>query len=70
MYHPHRSYYQIYKVDQQRHQEQMIAEVEGLHEAEKLVEKYLRNMHSSETKNEISYRVLEMPLPSQGSAVG
>jgi hypothetical protein len=48
----------------------MIAEVEGLHEAEKLVEKYLRNMHSSETKNEISYRVLEMPLPSQGSAVG
>jgi hypothetical protein len=59
MYRPHRSYYQIYKVDQQRHQEQMIAEVERLHEAEKLVEKYLQNMNSSETKDEISYRVFK-----------
>ena len=33
----------------------MVAEVEGLHEAEKLVEKYLRNMTASEIKDEISY---------------
>jgi hypothetical protein len=33
----------------------MIAEVEGLREAEKAVEKYLRNMTSSERKDEISY---------------
>ena len=33
----------------------MVAEVEGLHEAEKLVEKYLRNMTASEVKDEISY---------------
>ena len=45
---PPRSYYQICKVDHQRNQEQMVAEVEGLHEAEKLVEKYLRNMNSAE----------------------
>jgi hypothetical protein len=33
----------------------MVAEIEGLHEAEKLVEKYLRNMTASEVKEEISY---------------
>ena len=33
----------------------MVAEIEGLHEAEKLVEKYLRNMTASEKKEEISY---------------
>jgi hypothetical protein len=33
----------------------MVTEVEGLHEAEKLVEKYLRNMTASEIKDEISY---------------
>ena len=33
----------------------MVAEVEGLHEAEKLIEKYLRNMSASEQKDEISY---------------
>jgi hypothetical protein len=33
----------------------MVAEIEGLQEAEKLVEKYLRNMTASETKEEISY---------------
>jgi hypothetical protein len=54
-----RSYYQIYRVDHKRNQEQMIAEVEGMHEAEKLIEKYLRNMNSAE-KNEISYRVSKM----------
>ena len=53
---PHsRNYYQIYRVDHKRNQEQMVAEVEGLHEAEKLVEKYLRNMTSSEVQEEISY---------------
>jgi len=55
-----RNYYQICKVDHQRNQEQMVAEVERLNEAEKLVEKYLRNMKSSENKDEISYRVTKM----------
>ncbi len=55
MYRPPRNYYQIYKVDHKRNQEQMVAEVEGLHEAEKLVEKYLRNMTASAMKDEISY---------------
>jgi hypothetical protein len=50
-----RNYYQIYRVDHKRNQEHMVAEVEGLHEAEKLVEKYLRNMTASEIKDEISY---------------
>ncbi len=50
-----RNYYQIYRVDHKRNQEQMVAEVEGLHEAEKLVEKYLRDMSASERKDEISY---------------
>jgi hypothetical protein len=50
-----RNYYQIYRVDHKRNQEQMVAEIEGLHEAEKLVEKYLRNMTASEAKDEISY---------------
>ena len=53
---PHsRSCYQIYRVDHKRNQEQMVAEVEGLHEAEKLVKQYLRNMTTSEVKDEISY---------------
>jgi hypothetical protein len=55
-----RNYYQICKVDRQRNQGQMVAEVERLNEAEKLVEKYLRNMNSSEKKDEISYRVTKM----------
>jgi len=33
----------------------MVAEVDGLFEAEKLVEKYLRTMSSSEKRDEISY---------------
>jgi len=33
----------------------MVAEVEGLNEAETLVEKYRRDMNSSEKKDEISY---------------
>ena len=49
------NFYQIYRVDHKRNQEQMVAEVEGLHEAEKLVEKYLRTMTASEVRNEISY---------------
>ncbi len=52
---PPRNYYQIYRVDHKRNQEQMVAEVEGLHEAEKLIEKYLRNMSASEQKDEIRY---------------
>jgi len=55
MFRPLRNYYQIYRVDYKRSQEQMVAEVEGLREAEKLVEKYLRNMTGSERKDEISY---------------
>ena len=54
-----RNYYQISKVDQQRKQEQMVAEVEGLREAEKLVEKHLQNMKSSE-KKEITFRVSKL----------
>jgi hypothetical protein len=49
------NFYQIYRVDHKRNQEQMVAEVEGLHEAEKLVEKYLRTMTASEVRDEISY---------------
>jgi hypothetical protein len=57
---PHpRNYYQISKVDQQRKQEQMVAEVERLREAEKLVEKHLQNMKSSE-KKEITFRVSKL----------
>ena len=52
---PSRNYCQIYRVDHKRNQEQMVAEVEGLHEAERLVEKYLRNMSVSEKKDELSY---------------
>ena len=55
MYHLPRNYYQIYRVDHKRNREQMVAEIEGLKEAEKLVEKYLRNMTASEVKEEISY---------------
>jgi hypothetical protein len=55
MYRLPRKYYQIYRVDYRRNQEQMVAEVEGLHQAEKLVEEYLRNMSASEKRDEISY---------------
>lgn len=55
MQRPPRNYYQIYRVDHKRNQERMVAEVEGLHESEKLVETYLRNMTASEVKEEISY---------------
>jgi hypothetical protein len=55
MYRLPRNYYQIYRVDHKRNQEHMVAEVEGLQEAEKLVEKCLRNMTTSEVKEEISY---------------
>ena len=55
MYRLPRNYYQIYRVDHKRNREQMVDEVEGLHEAEKLIEKYLRNMTASEIKDEISY---------------
>jgi len=55
MYHLPRNYYQIYWVDHKRNLEQMVAEVDGLNEAEKLVEKYLRNMTASEKRDEISY---------------
>ena len=55
MYRLPRNYYQIYRVDHKRNLEQMVAEVEGLHDAEKLVEKYLRNMTASDVKDEISY---------------
>jgi len=49
---PHsRNYYQIYRVDHKRNQERMVAEIEGLHEAEKLVEQYLRNLTASEVKD-------------------
>ena len=54
-----RNYYQISKVDQQRKQEQMVAEVEGRREAENLVAKHLQNMKSSE-KKEITYRVSKL----------
>ena len=50
MYRLPRNYYQIYRVDHKRNQEQMVAEIEGLHEAEKLVEKFLRNMTAPEIK--------------------
>jgi hypothetical protein len=50
-----RNYYQIYRVDHKRNQEQMVAEIEGLHEAEKLIENYLRSMTASEVNDEISY---------------
>jgi hypothetical protein len=55
MYRSSRHYYQIYRVDHKRNQEQMVAEIDGLHEAEKLVEKYLRSMTAAEIKDEISY---------------
>ena len=55
MYRLPQNYYQIYRVDHKRNQEQMVAEVDGLHQAEELVEKYLRNMTASEKRDEISY---------------
>ena len=55
MFRHRQHYYQIYRVDHKRGQEQVVFEVEGLHEAEKLVEKYLRNMTASEINDEISY---------------
>ncbi len=68
MFRHRQNYYQIYRVEHKRNLEQMVDEVEGLHEAEKLVEKYLRNMTASEIQDEISYyrsalssRVPKMP---------
>jgi hypothetical protein len=55
MHRPPTNYYQIYRVDHKRNQEQMVAEVEGLDEADRLTEKYLRNMTAAEKKAEISY---------------
>ena len=55
MHRPPRNYYQIYRVDHKRNQEKMVAEVEGLYEGEKLVEKFLRSMTASEKRDEISY---------------
>ena len=55
MYHLRRNYYQIYRVDHKLNQEQMVAEVEGLDEAEQLVKQYLRNMTAFEVRDEISY---------------
>jgi len=48
-------YYQIYRVDHKRNHHRMIDEVAGLEEAERLVEKYLRNLPTVEFKDEISY---------------
>ena len=50
-----RDHYQIYRVDHRRNQEQMIAEVEGLEHAEKMVAQYLRDLTPSEVRDEISY---------------
>jgi len=55
MFRHRQNYYQIYRVEHKRNLEQMVNEVEGLHEAEKLVEKYLRNMTASEIQDEIGY---------------
>jgi len=52
----HRSYYQICKVDHQRNQELMVAEVEGCTEGEKLVE----NFRNNSSEDDISYRVSKM----------
>ena len=60
----------ICKVDHQRNQEQMVAEVERLNVAEKLVEKYLRNMKSSEKKDEISYRVTKTTWRTYITVIG
>jgi hypothetical protein len=48
-------YYQIYRVDHKRNHHQMIDEVVGLQQAERLVDKYLRNLTAVEFKDEISY---------------
>jgi hypothetical protein len=61
MHRPPPNYYQIYRVDHRRNQEQMVAEIEGLQEAETLVEKYLRNMSASEKQEEISYYRSTLP---------
>jgi len=54
MFRHRQNYYQIYRVDHKRNLEQMVDEVEGLHEAEKLVEDYLRSMTVAEINDEIS----------------
>ena len=55
MFRHRQNYYQIYRVDHKRNLEQMVDEVEGLHEAEKIVEDYLRSMTMAEIDDEISY---------------
>ena len=61
-----RNYYQIFKVDRQRNQEQMVAEVEGLREAEKLVEKHLQNMKTSEKKSPTASQTFERGIANTG----
>ena len=56
-----RDYYQIYRVDHRRNQEYMVAEVEGLDEAEKLTTQYLRNLTPSEVREEVSYYRSTLP---------
>jgi len=53
-----KNYYQISKVDQQNKQEQMVAEVETLREAERVVEKHVQNMKPSE--RQVTYRVSQL----------
>jgi hypothetical protein len=74
MFRHRQNYYQIHRVDHKRNLEQMVDEVEGLREAEKLVEDYLRSMPASEINDEISYyrttlssHVPEMPRAVQRS---
>ena len=61
MFHHRRDYYQIYRVDHRRNQEHMVAEVEGLDQAEKLITQYLRNLTPSEVREEISYYRSTLP---------
>ena len=68
MHRPSRNYYQICRVDHRRDEGQMVAEVETLHEAEKLVE-CLRKMNSSEKKDEIRYRVSKVTRAAKDQPV-
>jgi len=72
MYRPSPNYYQIYRVDYKRNEEYLVAEVKGLHEADKLVEKCLRNMSASDRKREISYyrSIFPSSVPRMLSRVG
>jgi hypothetical protein len=61
MFRHRRNYYQIYRVDHKRNLERMVDEVEGLPEAEEVIEHYLRNMSSTEIRDEISYYRSTLP---------